>query len=277
MGAPRGRLRQYEQKFPDKSWQVARAGVSVKLLTEGAELYVWAESKDRVCKERAMRGRQTQGLCRRLKALQRRELPREALLKKLGAALHEFPAAARLIQTTVAPQSASPSFTLRQDKRQAARQREGRYLLRGNITSGRAPEELWRCYIQLTEVEAAFKNLKSDLALRPIHHQLEPRIEAHSFIAFLAYCLQVSLRRRLRDLAPGPDAAGGAGKVRHYPAARRASAHRRCAHGGVEPLHPTGGGCAPAPARAQAGVAAPTPTQNHQTPVGANPGIVVKS
>jgi hypothetical protein len=62
---------------------------------------------------------------------------------------------------------------------------------------------LWQFYIQLTEVEGAFKNLKDDLALRPIHHRLEHRIEAQVFISFLAYCLQVSLRRRLRDLAPG--------------------------------------------------------------------------
>ena len=84
-----------------------------------------------------------------------------------------------------------------------ARIRVGSYLLRSNITAGRSPEELWRFYIQLTEVEAAFKNLKDDLALRPIHHQLEHRVEAHIFISFLAYCLHVTLRRRLRDLAPG--------------------------------------------------------------------------
>jgi len=203
VGTPRGRLSRYEQKFLDKPWQVVRAGVSVKLLVEGAELYVLAESQDRVCKERAMRWRQLKGLCRRLKALQQQNLKRDALLKKLGAALHEFPVAARLIQTTVAPHSAQLSFTLRQDKLQAARQREGRYLLRSNITRDRPPEELWQFYIQLTEVEAAFKNLKDDLALRPIHHQLEHRIEAHILIAFLAYCLHVSLRRRLRDLAPG--------------------------------------------------------------------------
>ena len=92
---------------------------------------------------------------------------------------------------------------MRKDKVRQARQREGRYLLRSNITAGRGPEELWQFYIQLTEVEAAFKSLKDDLALQPIYHQLEHRIEAHIFISFLAYCLQATLRRRLRDLAPG--------------------------------------------------------------------------
>jgi transposase len=131
------------------------------------------------------------------------KVQRDERLKKLGAALHEYPVAARLLETTVAPRTAALTFTLRKDKLRQARKREGRYLLRSNITAGRTPAELWQFYIQLTEVEAAFKNLKDDLALRPIHHQLEHRIEAHIFISFLAYCLQVTLRRRLRDLAPG--------------------------------------------------------------------------
>jgi transposase len=203
VGTPRGRLSQYEERLAEVPWQVARAGVSVKLLVDGQELYVLAQSKDRVNKERAMRRRQLKGLWKRLKELQKMKLQRDELLKKLGAALHDYPVGARLIQTTVAPQTARLTFTLRKDKLRQARKREGRYLLRSNITRGRSAEELWQFYIQLTEVEAAFKNLKDDLALRPIHHQLEHRIEAHIFIAFLAYCLHVTLRRRLRDLAPG--------------------------------------------------------------------------
>jgi transposase len=203
VGTPRGRLTQYEKRLTEVPWQVAREGVSVKLLADGQELYVLAQSKDRVNKERAMRRRQLKGLWKRLNALQPMKLKRDELLKKLGAALHEYPVGARLIQTTVAAETAQLSFTLRRDKLRQARQREGRYLLRSNITSGRSAEELWQFYIQLTEVEAAFKNLKGDLALRPVHHQLEQRIEAHIFISFLAYCLHVTLRRRLRDLAPG--------------------------------------------------------------------------
>lgn len=203
VGTPRGRLSQYEQRLTQLPWQVARDGVSVKLLVDGPELYVLAESKDRVNKERAMRRRQLKGLWQRLKKLQTMKLKRDDLLKKLGAALHDYPAAARLIQTAVAPRSAQLNFALRKDKLRQARQREGRYLLRSNLTTGRSPEELWQLYIQLTEVEAAFKSLKDDLSLRPIHHQLEHRIQAHIFISFLAYCLQITLRRRLRDLAPG--------------------------------------------------------------------------
>jgi len=203
VGTPRGRLTQYEQKLADVAWQVAREGVSVKLLADGQELYVLAESQDRVNKERAMRRRQLKGLWQRLGQLKQMKLKRDELLKKLGAALHEYPVGARLIHASVAETEATLGFTLRQDKLRQARQREGKYLLRSNITSGRSAEELWQFYIQLTEVEAAFKNLKDDLALRPIYHQLEHRIEAHIFISFLAYCLQVTLHRRLRDLAPG--------------------------------------------------------------------------
>jgi transposase len=203
VGTPRGRLSQYEQKLTQLPWQVAREGVSVKLLAEGPELYVLAQSQDRVNKERAMRRRQLTGLWARLQQLRQMKLKRDDLLKKLGAALHDYPAAARMVDATVPPREAKLTFTLRKDKLRQARRREGRYLLRTNITGGRSAAELWQFYIQLAEVEAAFKNLKGDLALRPIHHQLEQRIEAHIFISFLAYCLQVTLRRRLHDLAPG--------------------------------------------------------------------------
>lgn len=203
VGTPRGLLSKYEQKLLSLPWQVAREGVSVKLLVEDKELYVLAESKDRVSKERAMRRRQLKGLWKRLKELRQMKLKRDELLKKLGAALHDYPTAARLIQATVAPRRAQLSFSLRKDKLRTARKREGRYLLRSNIVSGRSPEELWNFYIQLTHVEGAFKDLKDDLALRPIHHQLEHRIEAHIFVSFPAYCLHVTLHRRLRDLAPG--------------------------------------------------------------------------
>ena len=176
VGTPRGLLSKYEEKLLRLPWQVVREGVSVKLLAEDKELYVFAQSQDRVSKERAMRRRQLKGLCKRLKQLQQMDLKRDELLKKLGAALHDFPTAARLMETAVAPKAAQLSFRLRKDKLRQARKREGRYLLRSNIVSGRSPEELWRFYIQLTQVEGAFKDLKDDLNLRPIRHQLEGRI-----------------------------------------------------------------------------------------------------
>src|SRR5579872_3660841 len=203
VGTPRGRLSQYESELADLPWETAREGVRVKLLAQDQELYILAQSKDRVNKERAIRKRQLKGLWKRLKKLQEMELQRDSLLKKLGAALHDYPAAARLVESAVPEGESKLIFSLRKDKLRQTRRREGRYLLRTNIAGGKTAAELWQFYIQLTEVEAAFKNLKDDLALRPIHHQLEHRIEAHIFISFLAYCLHVTLRRRLRDLAPG--------------------------------------------------------------------------
>src|SRR5262247_2020615 len=108
----------------------------------------------------------------------------------------------RLVVVEVAEKDASFSYRLDRDKLRKARRREGRYLLRTNLTE-QDPTKLWSYYLQLVAVEEAFKNLKGDLALRPIHHQREERIEAHIFIAFLAYCLQATLRCRLQGAGTG--------------------------------------------------------------------------
>ncbi len=199
---PKGRLSQYEAALLQKSWQEVRPGVQVKLLPQDKELYVLAESVDRIAKERSMRRRQLKGLWQRLKALQAMELSRDQLLKKLGAAQHAAPSAWRLVELAVSATEATFSYQLRKDKLRQVRRREGRYLLRSNLTESDSAK-LWTFYLQLTQVEEAFKTLKGDLALRPVFHQLESRIEAHIFIAFPAYCLHVTLGRRLRDLAPG--------------------------------------------------------------------------
>jgi hypothetical protein len=129
-------------------------------------------------------------------------LSREALLMKLGAAKSQSPSAWRLVEVRVDDPAATFTDTLRHDKLREVRRREGRYLLRPNLTS-RDPAELWRDYIQRVQVEQAFKDLKGDLAVRPIYHQLERRIDAHIFIAFLAYCLHVTLAQPLRPHASG--------------------------------------------------------------------------
>ena len=204
VGTPKGRLSRYEAHLLDQPWQVVREGVQVKLLPQPSELYVLAQSKDRVNKERAIRRRQLKGLVERLQELQAMDLSRDQLLMKLGAAKSRFPAAWRLVHVAVQKESSRGTFTftLRRQKLREVRRREGRYLLRSNL-SGENPEKLWQFYIQLTQVEAAFKDLKADLKLRPIFHQREHRIEAHIFVSFLAYCLHVSLRERLRRVAPG--------------------------------------------------------------------------
>ena len=202
VGTPKGRLSKLEKALIGLPWQAVRQDVEVKLLPQDQELYVLAQSRARIHKERAMRRRKLKWLWARLAQVSGMSLRREELLMKLGAARAKARAAWRLITIEIAPEGASFSYALNRKKLRQVRRREGRYLLRTNLC-GREPAHLWQFYIQLVEIEAAFKNLKDDLQLRPIYHQLEHRIEAHIFVAFLAYCLQVTLRARLKPLAPG--------------------------------------------------------------------------
>jgi transposase len=202
VGTPKGRLSRLETDLLLKPWHEAQAGVQVKLLAQDGETYVFAQSRDRIAKERAMRTRQLKKLWARLQQLSTMRLTQKELLMKLGAARSQYPSGWRLVEVKVDDTDASFTYSLRRDKLRQVRRREGRYLLRTNLTST-DPAQLWRYYIQLTQVEEAFKNLKGDLAIRPIFHQLESRIEAHIFIAFLAYCLHATLAQQLRPHAPG--------------------------------------------------------------------------
>jgi hypothetical protein len=208
VGTPKAKLSKLEQELLSLSWQAVRPGVLVKLLAQEQELYVLAKSVDRVNKERAMRQRQLRALLKRLKELHEMKFnSTQTLLLKLGAAKGKYRAAWRLIDIVMPhPIDRSNkvrfSYRLNRQKLRSVRRREGRYLLRTNLC-GREPAELWQFYIQLVEIEAAFKNLKDDLNLRPIQHHLQHRIEAHIFVAFIAYCLHVTLRARLRPVAAG--------------------------------------------------------------------------
>jgi transposase len=206
-GTPKGRLSKLEQAFLKLPWEAVRDAVEVKLLEQEGELYVLARSTGRADKERSMRRRRLKKLLKRLQELQEQTLTRDQLLLKLGAAKKEAGRAFGLVDIrlpdpaqTVTPETFG--FALNRQKLRIARRREGSYLLRSNLT-GDDPALLWHYYIQLTEVEQAFKELKGDLSIRPIYHQLDSRIEAHIFVAFMAYCLQVTLKHRLRALAPG--------------------------------------------------------------------------
>ena len=207
VGTPKGRLSQLEKEFLKLPWEAVRDAVDVKLLDQGGELYVLARSAGRVDKERSMRRRRLKKLLKRLHELQAQTLTRDQLLLKLGAAKKEAGRAFGLIDIRLPDQDQAVTpetfrFTLNRRNLRIARRREGSYLLRSNL-QGDPPALLWHYYIQLTEVEQAFKELKGDLSIRPIDHQLDSRIEAHIFVAFMAYCLQVTLKHRLRALAPG--------------------------------------------------------------------------
>jgi transposase len=212
VGTPKGRLSALEESLLKLPWQEARPSVKVKLLSRESELYVLVQSQARVSKERAIRRRKLRKLWARLKELKEQRPSYQTLLMKLGAAkeaagrvwslvgvkLPEAPRTRKGLQERVS----GLEFSLNKDKLREVCKREGRYLLRSNLQETDAAK-VWTFYLQLVEVEEAFKNLKGDLSIRPIFHQLEHRIEAHIFVCFLAYCVQVTLRHQLRAKAPG--------------------------------------------------------------------------
>ena len=210
VGTPRAQWDQFKDEFEKVPWQKLRDPVQVKLLAQGDEVYVLAQSQGRRAKETAIRRRKLARLLRTLRALRRtRQRPwqRDTLLHKLGGAHKEAGRAWRLVKITM-PKARQPvhrdtfKFELLQAKLKAAQERDGHYLLRA-FGAGDQAGTLWELYLQLAEIEAAFKTLKSDLHLRPIRHHVELRIEAHILVCFLAYCLSVTLRKRLAAHAPG--------------------------------------------------------------------------
>jgi len=207
VGTPKGRLNKLEAQLLPLPWEKVRDSLSVKLLKQDEELYVLASSTSRQAKERGIRRRKLKCYWRRLQELSGQKLDRDRLLMKIGAAKKEAGNVARLVDLSLPSphQSVTPEtfrFSLCKNKLRKVRKQEGQYLLRSNLT-GEDPATLWKYYIQLVEVEQAFKTLKMDLSLRPIHHQKDERIEAHIFVAFLSYCLQVTMQQRLKALAPG--------------------------------------------------------------------------
>lgn len=202
VGTPKGRLTRYEAALAERPWQTVRPALRVKLLPQEGELYVLAESQARAGKERGMRQRRLKAYWQRLGELQRQRPERDALLKKLGAAQERAGrSATNLVKVTVAADG-TLTYQLDRDALRAVRSREGRYLLQTNLAAD-DPELIWRCYMQLCFVEEAFRTLKGDLGLRPVFHQRPDRIEAHLFVAFLAYCLSITLRQQLRGVAGG--------------------------------------------------------------------------
>ena len=207
VGTPKGRINQHEKKWLDLPWQKVRESVEVKLYQHEGELYVLAKSQGRQAKENAMRRKRLARLMRKLRVM-RKSLPkRDQLLLRIGAAKKEAGRAFGFVKIQIPKMGQAVtretfSFQVDKVKLKAAALRDGHYLLRSNLT-GEDPAVLWTRYVQLTQIESVFRSLKSELGIRPIYHQLEHRADAHVLIAFLAYCLQVTLKNRLMIHAPG--------------------------------------------------------------------------
>jgi transposase len=215
VGTPKSLLNKKEQAFADKSWEQVQEGVKVKLIGEDHELYVLAQSMDRRNKENAMRRRKLKALVRGLNRIKRKETNRDRLIGRVAVLKKEAGRVACFIKVLLPKADEAvnrQTFRCVFDRMawKQAMERDGSYILRASIpwedfgpeVKKQAPI-LWQWYIQLVHVEEAFKTLKSDLNLRPIHHQLQHRVEAHILVAFLGYCLTMTLKMKLQAHAPG--------------------------------------------------------------------------
>ena len=207
VGTPKGRVNQHEKKWLDLPWQQVRESVQVKLYEHEGELYVLAKSEGRQAKENAIRRKRLARLLRKLRAMRRTLPKRDQLLLRIGAAKKDAGRAFGFVTIRVpkadeAVTRETFTFAVDKNKLRKAELRDGHYLLRSNLTA-EDPGVLWERYVQLTQIEAVFKAMKSELGLRPIYHRLGDRVEAHILVAFLAYCLLVTLKNRLQALAPG--------------------------------------------------------------------------
>ena len=202
VGTPKGRLSRLEQELLEKPWQEARPGVQVKLLPqERRTLRVRREPRSRRqgagdAAAAAQMAVEAAGATRGYETLARGAADEARLRAQSGSHRLAFGddhgrQGQRHVQLSARPRQAAPGAPARRPVSVA------------HQSDGDDPAQLWRYYLQLVAVEQAFKCLKGDLAIRPIFHQQEARIEAHIFVAFLAYALHVTLGRRLHALAPG--------------------------------------------------------------------------
>lgn len=215
VGTPKALLGKMEQKYVDRPWEAVHEGMRVKLVEQENELYVLAQSEARRQKENAMRRRKLKTLVHGLNRLKRRRVSRDHLLEQVAILRKEAGAVASFVEVRK-PRANEPvnreTFVCRFDWEgwKRAKMRDGSYILRASIPWEDWPPELekqapvlWQWYMLLVQVEQAFKTLKSDMQVRPIHHQIEHRVEAHILVAFLGYCLQVTLKMKLQSCASG--------------------------------------------------------------------------
>jgi transposase len=215
VGTPRSLLDRMTPGLADRPWEEVHEGMQVKLEARDGELYVLAQSEDRRRKENAMRRRRLKGLVHGLNRLKRTCRDRDRLIGRVAVLRSEAGRAARFV-TIRLPRVDEPvtreTFVCTVDRTawREALGRDGSYILRASIPwedwpkgLDRQAPTLWAWYMQLVQVEEAFRTLKSDLGLRPIFHRAEPRVEAHILVAFLGYCLSATLRAKLRRSAPG--------------------------------------------------------------------------
>ena len=201
VGTPRAMLAKLEDKLVDLDWKAANDNVDVKLFAEDKELYVPAKSKDRRAREHAMRKYKLRKYLSGLAKLRNRCRNRDKLIERIGALKQQAGKSHHCVELTIPPhcKKFTPvnfKYRLNRNLYKKMLLRDGMYLLRTNCTDTE-PDLIWQRYVLLTQVESAFRSLKSDLAVRPVHHHLDHRVEAHIFVSFMSYCLMVTLLHNL--------------------------------------------------------------------------------
>lgn len=206
VGTPRKKLKEFEQQLLGGDWERVRPEVEVKLvdIPNGEETYVLCRTTARKEKEKAIRSRFSNRIEEALSRLQSRVekghlKDRNKIERQLGRIQARHPQVSDLYRMEVRETSEGLrlKWELIADRRSWQELREGAYLLRTNL-KGESAAQLWEKYIQLTEAEAAFRALKSELSIRPIFHQIERRVKAHVLVAFVGYALWVTLKHLLR-------------------------------------------------------------------------------
>lgn len=214
VGTPRSMLGKLDRQFADKPWQQVHEAMAVKLAEHEGEFYVLAHSDQRQLKEKAMRRRRFKAYARGLHALRRRcreghgsRIKRDTLLGRLAVLKQQAGRMSAAVKVRIPDEGRRPTpenfrYELDAEAHREAMDKDGSYILRSNVKQSDATT-MWSMYMQLVWIEQAFKSMKSDLAVRPVWHQVQPRVEAHIFVAFMGYCLMATLRKHLEPSAPG--------------------------------------------------------------------------
>jgi transposase len=218
-GTPRSQMKQFEAELLKDDWTQVRPEVEVKkvAIPQGEETYILCRTSGRKEKEKAIRNRFSNSMETALKGLEKaivtgRLKDRNKMERRLGKIQARHPQVNDLYDLALreTAEGVHLFWEIKEDRKSWRESREGAYLLRTNLKAETA-EELWSKYMQLTEAEASFRALKSELSVRPLFHQLEPRVKAHVMVAFLGYALWVTLKHLLKRrprLVPKPSASG---------------------------------------------------------------------
>ena len=217
VGTPRSQMKQFEAELLKDDWTRVRPEVEVKkvAIPQGEETYILCRTAGRKEKEKAIRNRFSNSMETALKGLEKaiatgRLKDRNKMERRLGKIQARHPQVNDLYDVALRDTADGVRlfWQMKEDRRTGANRAKA-LICCAPIFKAETAEELWSKYMQLTEAEASFRALKSELSIRPLFHQLEPRVKAHVMVAFLGYALWVTLKHLLkRRPAMVPEAVG---------------------------------------------------------------------